>query len=235
MSLPRSLYAATATAWWCCPHCDAVRLCCPGCAEPLLLSRPTDQPAALPYACSAVCPDPVCGAALTITVCGYRPNPTGDLPAGRSPLSDPLPVAERPAPMPAPRAQLADFFNGGTQPPRPAERSNPPRPQAIASRKPTPPAARRFGSRRLRPAPPGPRPRALPCPADAFRYRLAAWEKAGVLPDGVAPSAVAAAYRRTFKAEPRRDRRYPTFRAYSHRELRLALADLGLIGRGVQP
>ena len=229
----RSLYAASVSAWWCCPDCDSVRLCCPGCSEGFHIERPLEQPPALPFHLPIRCPDPVCEALLLLTVCGYRPNPTGDAPANRSPLSDPLPVAERPEP--APRAPLADFFNGEPEPLRPTQRSNPQRPQAIASRRPTPPAARRFGSRRLRPAPTGPRPRALPCPADAFRYRLAAWGKAGVLPDGVAPSAVAAAYRRTFKAEPHRDRRYPTFRAYSHRELRLALAELGLIGREVQP
>jgi len=218
----RSVYSAALTAWWCCPDCDAVRFWCPGCAEPLTLQRPPDHPPALPYRIGIECPDPECVACVCLTVSGYHPNPTGDAPANRSPLSDPLPVVERSEPMPAPRAQLADFFNGETQPPRPTQRT-------------APPAARRFGSRRLRPTPPGPRPRALPCPADAARHRLSVWDAWGRLPGGVAPSAVAAAYRRIFKAEPRRDHTFPTFRSYSRRELALTLAELGLIGRGVQP
>ena len=44
----------------------------------------------------------------------------------------------------------------------------------------------------------------------------------------MAPSAIAAAYRRRFGVEPSRDATYRTFRAYSLRELGLALGELGL-------
>ena len=187
MSLPRSLYAASLSAWWCCPECDTVKAICPGCAEPLPIKRPANHPPALPLHWAFKCPDPYCGAALALTVCGYRPNPTGDAPAHRSPLSDPLPVAERPRPNLRPRVP------------------SPPRPK--------------------RPAPP---PKPAPCPAGEPRYRLAAWDEWGWLPPGVAPSAIAAAYRRRFGVEPRRDATYRTFRAYSLRELGLALGELGL-------
>ena len=103
MSLPRSLYAASLSAWWCCPECDTAKAICPGCAEPLPIKRPANHPPALPLHWDFKCPDPYCGAALALTVCGYRPNPTGDAPAHRSPLSDPLPVAERPRPNIRPR------------------------------------------------------------------------------------------------------------------------------------
>jgi hypothetical protein len=43
----------------------------------------------------------------------------------------------------------------------------------------------------------------------------------------VAPSSIAAAYRRRFGVEPRRDRDCHTFRAYSLRELGQALGELG--------
>ena len=56
------------------------------------------------------------------------------------------------------------------------------------------------------------------------RHRLAVWEARGWLPDGVAPSLIAAAYRRRFGVDPRRDQNCRTFRAYSLRELDLGLA-----------
>jgi len=203
----RSVYSVALSAWWCCPNCDAVRFCCPGCGEPLGVRRPPDQPPALPFRVGIECPDPECVACLCLTVAGYEPNPTGDAPANRSPLSDPLPVAERPEPAhrPSPaqrRGQLVNFFDDEPEPPRP---------------------------RPKRPAPP---PKPAPCPAGTPRFRLAAWDANGWLPDGVAPSAIAAAYRRRFGAEPRRDPACKTFRAYSLRELEMVLAELGL---GVEP
>ena len=249
MSLPRSLHTVTASAWWCCADCDSVRFCCPGCSEAFHIERPLEQPPALPFQLPIRCPDPVCEALILLTVCGYRPNPTGDAPANRSPLSDPLPVAERPAPMPAPRAQqqarepeqparLVSFFDGEPEPLRPAP---PQRTQAqehaarylarkgyinTALEMQERPRAPR-PARTPRPKRPAPPPKAAPCPTDTERHRLTVWAARGWLPDGVAPSSIAAAYRRRFGVEPRRDDACHTFRAYSLRELGQALGELG--------
>ena len=203
------------------------------------------------------CPDPECGAVLALTVCGYRPNPTGDAPANRSPLSDPLPVAQRPEPghRPTPTQQapdqgrqrlFADFFNGETQPPRLTQRNNPPpRPARKPSRqaKPGRRTERRDNIRRID----GRLPMqewqpARPCPPDAERLCVSDWALAGALPDGVSGAAIAAAYRRTFGTEPPREQPRYQIRAYSLRELGLALGDLGLTvkqgpaqGQGGQP
>ena len=88
--------------------------------------------------------------------------------------------------------------------------------------------------------PPPPPPHPKPCPSTADRYRLAAWDASGWLPAGVTGSAIAAAYRRRFKAEPPRDPRHRCTRAYSLRELGHALGELGLSlapnpRQGVQP
>jgi len=96
----RSLFHASLAAFWCCAECDAALLCCPGCSERLPIRRPKNQPPALPYSAFIHCPDTECRAALAITICGYKPNPTGDAPA-YSVLSDQLPVAPRPRPRPA--------------------------------------------------------------------------------------------------------------------------------------
>jgi len=201
----RSIYTAAVSAWWCCPDCDAVRLFCPSCAEQFEVDRPDDHPPARPFHSGIRCPDPDCDALLALTVCGYRPNPTGDAPATRSPLSDPLPVIERPRPPAPPRAQ---------QPAPPAAAPNPDRWPRNLNRGRTP-----------RPAYAGPRP----CPPDARRRRVAEWDAGGVLPRGVDPSTLAAAYRRRFGGvEPRRDPNRKTTRAYTFRELGLALGELGL-------
>jgi hypothetical protein len=207
--LPQSLYAASLSAWWCCPDCDAVRLCCPGCAERLAIRRPSNHPPALPFHPGPIrCPDTTCQAILTATICGYRPNPTGDAPATRSPLSDRLPVIERPPlPRPAPRApELTPEQTRSARYPRRRgyinaaleleERPRPPRPAGPA-----------------RPSWPH-----KPCPPAAARKRLRDWAADGLLPDGAAPCSIAAAYRRLFGgAEPVRDRQT---RIYSYRELR---------------
>jgi hypothetical protein len=67
-------------------------------------------------------------------------------------------------------------------------------------------------------------PTAPPCPADAPRHRLSHWAACGLVPDEVAPCAVAAAYVRAVGQHPRRQR---GSRLYSLRELGLALAELG--------
>jgi len=175
MSTTRSLFHASLAAWWCCPECDAALLFCPSCREQLPIRRPKKQPPALPYSVFIHCPDAECGAALAITVCGYKPNPTGDAPAYSS-LSDRLPVAPRPGPA------------------RPERRRKP------AATRPTPqrPAAPALRSTK----PSGP---SAPCPPDAERYRLAHWATQGLVPEALTPSTVAAAYRRAFWAEPHRD------------------------------
>lgn len=83
-------------------------------------------------------------------------------------------------------------------------------------------------TRREPAAAPPPPPHPKPCPSNADRYRLAAWDASGWLPKGVAPSAVAAAYRRRFKIEPPRDPRHRGTRVYSQRELGHVLGELGL-------
>ena len=126
----RSLFHASLAAWWCCSECDAALLYCPSCREQLPIRRPKKQPPALPYSVFIHCPDSECRAALAITVCGYKPNPTGDAPA-YSVLSDRLPVAPRPGPAkPARRRKPA------------ATRPKPQRPAAPALRptKPSRPA-----------------------------------------------------------------------------------------------
>jgi hypothetical protein len=67
-------------------------------------------------------------------------------------------------------------------------------------------------------------PSAPPCPADAPRHRLSHWAACGLVPDEVAPCAVAAAYVRAVGQHPRRQR---GSLLYSLRELGLALAELG--------
>ncbi len=210
MSPYRSIYTAAVSAWWCCPDCDAVRLFCPGCAEPFEVDRPDDHPPARPFHLGIRCPDPDCDALLALTVCGYRPNPTGDAPANRSPLSDPLPVIERPRPAAPPRAQPAP-------PPRPPERT----PDQITAAR----SLRRQGYINgsldmVRGS--------TPCPADAPRRRALEWADLGVLPEGVEPSALAAAFRRRFGVGARRDPRRKTGLAYTFRELGLSLGQMGL-------
>jgi hypothetical protein len=66
-----------------------------------------------------------------------------------------------------------------------------------------------------------------PCPPDEPRWRFARFLEADPwIPQGVTPSAVAAAYVRLFGVTPRRDPLRPTGRVYSIREMRLALDEL---------
>ena len=204
----RSVYSASVTAWWCCRDCDNARLYCPSCTEQLSIDRPDDHPPARPFYAGARCPDPDCDAFVAVTVCGYRPNPTGDAPANRSPLSDPLPVIEPPRPVAPPRAQ--PIAPPAPPPPRPAPQ---PWPRDINK------------GRTPRPAFTGPKP----CPPDAPRRRFSEWAAVGVLPRGLDPSTLASAYRRRFGGvEPRRDPDKKATRAYTFRELGLALGELGL-------
>ena len=211
MTTYRSVFTSSITAWWCCPDCDAVRLCCPGCSEWFRITRPDDRPPALPFHSGIRCPDPDCDALLALTVCGYRPNPTGDAPANRSPLSDPLPVIERPRPPAPPRALPAP------PPPSPPQRTQA---QAHVARS---LARQGYINPRLDMAR-GP----LPCPPDAPRRRAIEWAAVGVLPPGVEPSALAAAFRRRFGVGARRDPKRKTGLAYTFRELGMALGQMGL-------
>lgn len=206
----RSIYSAAVSAWWCCPDCDTVRLFCPSCAEEFRIPRPDDHPPARPFYRGIKCTDPDCDARLLLTVAGYKPNPTGDVPAGRSPLSDPLPVAERPRLTVVPPPQSV------------APPSAPQWTQAQAH-------AARYLARRgyINPNLDVGRG-STPCPPNTPRRRALEWAAAGVLPPGVEPSALAAAYRRRFGVSPRRDPRRKTGLAYSFRELGLALGELGL-------
>ena len=85
---------------------------------------------------------------------------------------------------------------------------------------------KRVRRRRQKEQPPAP-PKPAPCPPDAERRRLSVWAARGWLPDGVEPASLAAAYRRKFGVEPCRDTTTRAFRAYSLRELGMALADVG--------
>jgi hypothetical protein len=67
-----------------------------------------------------------------------------------------------------------------------------------------------------------------PCPPDAFRLRFPQWVATGLVPYGVAPCAVAAAYVRRFGVQPRRDPAKRSARFYSLGELMESLAELGL-------
>ena len=194
MSIPASLHTAALSLWWHCRDCAAARFCCPGCAEPLGVKRPPQHPPALPLSQLVSCPD--CGAALAITVTGYRPNPTGEAPATSWPLSAPLS-------QPNPRH-------------RPALRIPPPPPRK---------AATQANTHRHRPGSAAVLPPAAPCPPNAQRHRLSHWQRLGWVPEGVEASSIAAAYRRRFQLEPRRQRQSCT---YSQRELGLCLGELGL-------
>jgi len=192
VSIPAALHTASLALWWHCRDCDFAPCYCPSCAEPLGVKRPPQHPPALPLHQLVSCPD--CGAALAVTVTGYRPNPTGDAPASSWPLSDPLPRSQN---RRRPELRI---------PPPPKRQT---KPQAT-----TPQHRPRL-------------PAAEPCPPAAERHPLSHWRRVGWLPEGVEPSALAAAYRRRFRVEPRGDRQYRT-RIYSQRELGLCLGELGL-------
>lgn len=68
-----------------------------------------------------------------------------------------------------------------------------------------------------------------------LRHRLAHWVVAGLVPPGLAPSAVAAAFVRATGRQPARDPERRASRAYSAAELRQALAELGRSPRPAPP
>jgi DNA polymerase-3 subunit gamma/tau len=76
------------------------------------------------------------------------------------------------------------------------------------------------------PAPPRPRP-PRPAPPAAPRHRIASWRAWGLLPEGLSPSSIAAAYVRVTGCPAPRDPARKQSRAYSPAELGLALAELG--------
>lgn len=67
-----------------------------------------------------------------------------------------------------------------------------------------------------------------PCHGKAPRRRLADWIAAGMVPRDATATGIAAAYCRVFGQPPRRDPNKRAVRAYSLRELGLALGCLGL-------
>jgi hypothetical protein len=96
------------------------------------------------------------------------------------------------------------------------------------------PPAQRPTAHRPRPAatavaaPPAPPPRPpRPAPPTAPRHRIASWRAWGLLPEGLSPSSIAAAYARVTGCPAPRDPTRKHFRAYSAAELALALAELG--------
>lgn len=206
-----------------CRCCTAAQVVCPRCGSDWELSWPLPLrgfPARVADACDG--PDG-CGLQLRLEAVRWGP---------------PLPAAEQPPQAAAP-ADLSDrqrLERLWQQPPapRPAQLQalpSVPAPtagSASAEQPRAPLAAAQLAAPVAPPAPPPPPPRPLPCPADADRYRLADWGRRGWLPEGVAPSAIAAAYRRRFGAEPRRDPHHRQSRAYSMRELGAALGALGL-------
>ncbi len=77
------------------------------------------------------------------------------------------------------------------------------------------------------PPAPAPAPRPKPCPHGSARYRIASWSAWGLLPAGLTPSSIAAAYTRATGCTPPRDPARKQSRAYSWQELAAALAELG--------
>jgi hypothetical protein len=217
----------------CCAACMvAGPIACPSCGSGHLWTL-QEAPACLPCPLDdRSCPD--CGAHLRVDLLGWAKPPTAapDRPAQRSPLSDALPGLERAWRLMPNHPQRK--LHTPPPPPGPFEpqrRQAQPTPAAAAAAATMADFRRTFPADRTprpkRPAPP-PKPKPKPCPADATRYRLAAWGARDWLPDGVAPSAIAAAYCRVFGMPPRRDPTKRTARSYSLRELALALQDLGL-------
>jgi hypothetical protein len=69
-----------------------------------------------------------------------------------------------------------------------------------------------------------------PCPRSAPRHRLTHWQQLGKVPADLNPATLAKGYRLAFDQEPRRDRQKPGIRAYSGREVGLALQALAIAG-----
>lgn len=190
-----------------CRCCAAARVVCPRCGDDWELRCPLPLPrfpARVADTCDATTG---CGLELLLEVVGWGP---------------PLPATDQPPPpRPADLSDRARLETIWQQPPAP--RPGHPLLASVPAVSAGSPPARQAPTRR---GPPPPPPR--PCPADAERHRLAIWARRGWLPEGVAPSAIAAAYRRRFDAEPPRDAHHRQSRAYSLRELGLALQELGL-------
>ncbi|WP_411868737.1 hypothetical protein [Vulcanococcus limneticus] len=65
-----------------------------------------------------------------------------------------------------------------------------------------------------------------------MRLRHSRWAELGIAPADVAPSAIAAAYRRRFGVSPQVDPAHRTARVYSLRELQQSLAELRAAPQG---
>lgn len=193
-----------------CRCCAAAEVVCPGCGSTWGLSWPLPLPP-FPAGLRDCCDEPDgCGMRLELVAVGWSE------PGAPAQATRPADLSER--------ARLERIWQRPATP-----RTDPVVPWARGDRAapPAPPPPK------PRPPRPAPLPRLLlqlePCAAGKPRQRLSDWAEAGLLPDGLAPAAIAAAYRRLFGgAEPRREGQT---RIYSRRELRGCLWLLRQEGR----